>query len=95
VYLKDPAFVESRRGIDIFERNVVLVGCMQQLTALTAKDRIALEGVFAPSIDQKEHEVREILKRPDLRAQVVAKANHALGRAVINDWHVDFWIMCF
>jgi len=96
VYLKDIASVESRRGVDLGERNVVLVGCRQQLATLTPRDRTALQGAFAPTVDQKdEGSVRDILKDPRARGKVTAGANEAIGRVVVADWHVDFWAMAF
>ena len=95
VYLKDPHDVDLRRGVDIPERNAVLIGCSEDLHRLTHKDRDALKAVFDDTLELPESELREMLKDSTVRDTITARANQALGRPVVSDWHVHFWSMAY
>ncbi len=82
--LPDPPVPEARDGL--LAPYLLVAGCAEQLSTLTARERTSLLQAFSSELREGAIIVPEA--RPDRpsRARVAATVNQAVGRPVVSDW---------
>lgn len=93
VWLKDPAEVDRKRGIDLSESNFRILGCREVLEALSKADLDRMARELDTLVEENRSKFETDWHDEGYRRQVTTRLNGIVGRPIVEDWSADLWQM--
>ncbi len=72
-----------------WEGNIVIAGCLEHLSSLTAIDRSRLRAAFEKSVADEDLHLLATPSDGPFRAKLAAEVNGAMGRFIVSDWLLE------